>query len=119
MFSSPLLQQIVIGSRVSPFTGEHEVVKKGRLVIYQNEFTDLGGSVNPESVVCRIYAPIDILARLRESGLKFDEDYFFPCLLFQGDTVKALGVVGSIIPDIQIINSDDDEVFKKYLDEPE
>lgn len=37
-------QELVYGTRVSPFTGDHEVTK-GRIVIYQDEFRELSENI--------------------------------------------------------------------------
>jgi hypothetical protein len=110
----------VYGSRISDATGPYEVVSNGRLVLYQNLFQELEPSVMPDEIVTLIYAPIDILALLREkTGLPYETNMFFPCLHLQGDTVKALEIVTGIVPDLELLNCDDDEVFNMHLAEKE
>lgn len=110
--------QLVYGSRVTPERGEYEVVKRGRLVVYQDLIPELDGETNPAEIKCRIFAPIEHLATLRRrTFLHYDDDAIFPCLILQGETEEAIRIIQEIFPDIEVLNSDDDEVFEKYLSE--
>lgn len=110
-------QELVYGTRVSPFTGDYEI-KKGRIVIYQDEFRELDKDLPIESINCRIFAPEDILKILeKELNLICDPDWTTDCLLIpQKETKEVIEMIQKVIPNIDFINSDDDQVFHQRLE---
>lgn len=108
--------EVIYGTRVSPFTGEVEI-GKGRIVIFQNEFTELDKNINPADIDVRVFAPEDLLRRIEEAtGKKHDPDFFMPCLLFkESNTEHIIEILKKIIPEIELINSDDDKIFAEKL----
>ena len=108
--------QVVFGSRVMPVTGPAEA-KRERLTIYQEIIPELlDMPVGEEDICCRIFGPKEALGRIKDKlGWKDDEDYNGHCLIFQGDTARVLELLGSVFPDLETLNSDDDKVFEEHL----
>ncbi len=114
--------QIIYGTRVSPFTAEFEVVKRKRIVIFQDEFNELQESIKPEDINCFVFAPPAVFEALKaRSEFESNNDWEkIHCLkLVQKTlrpTVEALKIIKEVFSDIEELNSDDDEVFARYLE---
>jgi len=107
---------VIYGSRVAPFTGQIESMK-GRMTIYQEFIPSLYEPVSQDKTCCRIFGPKETLAQWqRILNLEYDSDFIEPCLRFYGDTGALVAVLGRTIPDLEYINSDDDEVFAARLE---
>lgn len=112
-----MLPMVIYGSRVSPFAGPAEATK-GRITIYQELIPELDESINQDEICCRIFGPKEILAQWQEIlNLAYDSDFIEPCLLFSGDTGALMAILERVIPGLEYINSDNDEVFATCLEE--
>lgn len=104
--------QVIYGSAVSPFTGPQET-KNGRLTIHQALFTELGHVPEGYPVDCQLFGPTEIISEIKEKlHLDYDKDSITPCLLFHGHTADLMDLLRNIFPDIEELNSDDDDTFE-------
>jgi hypothetical protein len=110
-----MLPMVIYGSRVSPFTGPVEAAK-GRVTIYQELIPELDGPADQNKICCRIFGPKETLAQWQEIfNLAYDSDFIEPCLRFFGDTGALMATLKRVIPNLEYINSDNDEVFAACL----
>lgn len=108
-------QEIVYGTRVNAASAEQEI-EKGRITVHQDLFKELDG-VTIDEITCQIFAPKDILEMLgRELKLGRDPDCLIPCLnVPQKETWQVIEMIKTVIPELDLLNSDDDKVFSQRL----
>jgi hypothetical protein len=109
--------EVVYGTRVSPFTGQEEI-KKGRIVIFQDEFSELDEKITKKDITLRIFSPENELNKILSSNknLELDPDFDTPCIIIKGgNTFEAMDLLNSVFLDLEYLNSDDDQVFAERL----
>lgn len=112
-----MTMQIVFGSRLSPLGGPHEA-KRGRLAIYQEYIPGLDTIPPGFQIESWLFGPDEVLAQLAATlRLEYGNQSTAPYLVYPGETGPLLELVKQQIPDLDVLNCDDDADFARLKED--